>query len=92
MRKNYCNSAVTFKSKSHEGLPHLEVREDGSDVFFKTHIYHPVSFIQSQVATDVQTHHLLLQQVHQSSRCSNHHMDAALTKTELERKLVHNIT
>lgn len=87
MRKNHCNSAATSKSCCH-AVSHLEIREDGPDVFFKTHVYHPVSFVQSQVATNVKTHHLFLQQVHQSSRSSNHHMDTTLTKTEMERKLI----
>lgn len=59
---------------------HLEIGEDGPDVFFKSHVNHPVSFVQSQVAAYIKTHHLLLQQVHQSSRGGDHHVDTAVTK------------
>ena len=49
---------------------HLEEGDDRSDVFLKPQVDHPVGLIQHQVATDVQSHYLLLQQVHQSTwRC-----------------------
>lgn len=60
------------------GEPHFEIGEDGSDVFLKAHVNHPVSLIQSQVAADVQTHHLLLKQIHQSARGSDHHVDTTI--------------
>lgn len=59
------------------GAAHLEIGENSSDVFFKAHVNHPVGLIQGQVAADVQAHHLLLEQVHQSARGGYHHVDAA---------------
>lgn len=59
-------------------LSHLEIGEDGSDVFFKSHVNHPISLVQSQVPTDVQAHHLLLQQIHQSAGGSDHHVDTTV--------------
>lgn len=56
---------------------HLEIGENSSDVFFKAHVNHPVGLIQGQVAADVQAHHLLLEQIHQSARGGYHHVDAA---------------
>lgn len=55
---------------------HLEVGENGSDVFLKAHVNHPIGLIQGQVAADVQTHHLLLEQIHQSAGGGNHHVDS----------------
>lgn len=61
----------------------LKVREDGPDVLLKTHVNHPVSFIQSQIPADIQTHHLLVQQIHESARSGHHHMNpAAVTQTQ----------
>lgn len=65
------------------GRSYLEIGEDGSDVFFEAHVNHPISLIQSQVAADVQTHHLLLQQVHQSAGSCDHHVDPTITINEI---------
>ena len=59
---------------------YLEIRENCSHILLKPHVNHPVSLIQSQVAADVQTHHLLLQQVHESAGGRHHHVDATETK------------
>lgn len=53
---------------------YLKVREDSPNVLLKAHVNHPVSLIQSQIAADIQTHHLLVQQVHQSARSGHHHV------------------
>lgn len=65
---------------SEAGVGHLEVGEDGTDVALKAHVDHSVSLIQGQVATDVQTNHFLLQQIHEASRCGYHHVHTTENK------------
>lgn len=66
---------------------HLEIGENSSDIFLKAHVNHPVGLVQGQVAADVQAHHLLLEQVHQSARGGHHHVDA--TQVGREKKQSH---
>lgn len=68
---------ANFKKSRKHTCAHLKIREDGPDVLLKAHIDHPVSLVQSQVAADIQTHHLLIEQVHQTARCGHHHVHAA---------------
>lgn len=63
---------------------HLEEGDDRSDVFLKPQVDHPVGLIQHQVAADVQSHYLLLQQVHQSTRRC--HYNVAAPGGGMERK------
>lgn len=63
---------------------HLEVGEDGADVTLKAHVDHTVSLVQSQVATDVQADHLLLQQIHEAPRGGHHHVHTTGDEGETE--------
>ena len=56
----------------------LEIGENGSNVFLKAHVYHPVGFVHGKVPTDVQGHHLLVQHVHEAPGRGNHDVDSTV--------------
>ena len=56
---------------------HLEIRDNGSNVVFKAHVYHAISFVQAQVSTHIQVQGFLSQHIHKTSRGCNDYMHTA---------------
>ena len=56
---------------------YLEVRKYSAHVFLETHVNHPICLIEAEVSAHVQSHHLLVQHVHQAARSRHHDMHAS---------------
>ena len=57
-------------------MAYFEIREYCADIFLEAHVNHAICLVKTQITANFQIQHLLVEHVHETTRCCSYHMNA----------------